>query len=134
LKEDIKELSLKEKTKVRIINDGKTEMTCIDEVKGVTPRMMLWYFLNRNKERCLMWHPTHIDFQVLAQPVDCGAGSIYYIKEQPEDGPMVETIAEVLEADLDKTKAAILEMFRQKEFPLQVYHRMEVMPGGKQEL
>ena len=125
-----KELSLMKDTKVRIIDDGKIEMTCIDEVKGVTPRMMLWYFLNRNKERYLMWHPTHIDFQVLSQPADCGVGSIYYIKEQPENGPMVETIAEVLEADLDETKAVILEMFRQKEFPLRVYHRMEVMPGG----
>lgn len=126
-----KELSFIENTKVRIIDNGKIEMTCVDEIKGVTPRMILWFFLNRTKERYLMWHPsTHIDFQVLSQPIDGGVGSIYYIKEQPEGGPMVETIAEVLEADLDETKAVILEKFRQWSFPMRVYHRMEATPDG----
>ncbi len=125
-----KEFSYMKDTKVRIIDNGKIEMTCVDEVKGVTPRMMLWYFLNRTKERYQMWHPTHIDFQVLSQPIDGGVGSIYYIKEQMEGGPMIDTVAEVIEADLDETKAVLREKFRQTEFPLMVYHRMEVMPGG----
>lgn len=125
-----KELSYIEGTKVRIIDNGKIEHTCVDEIKGVTPRMILWYFLNRTKERYQMWHPTHIDFQVLSQPIDCGVGSIYYIKEQPEGGPMIETIAEVLKADIDETKAVILEKFRQRAFPLRVYHRMEAIPDG----
>jgi len=125
-----KELSYIKDTKVRIIDNGKIELTCVDEIKGVTPRMILWYFLNRTKERYQMWHPTHIDFQVLSQPIDCGVGSIYYIKEKLEDGPMIETVAEVLEADIDETKAVILEKFRQRAFPMRIYHRMEAIPDG----
>jgi len=126
-----RELSYIKDTKVRIIDNGKIEHTCVDEIKGVTPRMILWYFLNRTKERYQMWHPTHIDFQVLSQPIDCGVGSIYYIKEKLEGSPiMIDTVADVLEADLDETKAVILEKFRQRNFPVRVYHRMEAIPGG----
>ena len=126
-----KEWSYIKDTKVRIVDNGKIEMTCVDEVKGVTPKMILWYLLNRTKERYQMWHPTHIDFQVLSQPIDCGVGSIYYIKEKPVGGPMVETIAEVLEASIiAENQTIILEKFRQHAFPMSVYHRMEAIPNG----
>lgn len=124
------EFSYMPNTKVRVIDNSKIELTCVNEVSGVTPRMLLWNFLNRTNERYLMWHPKHIGFEVLSQPLDSGVGSIYLIKQQWEGGPVMDTVAEVLEADLDETKAVFRERIRQAELPLVIYHRFEVMPGG----
>lgn len=126
-----KEFSYIENTKVRIIDNGKVEMTCVDDAKGVTPKMILWYMLNRTKERYKMWHPTHIDFEVLSEPIDRAVGSIYHIVEQATGGPMVDAIVEVLEASIiSDDQTIILERFRQRSFPMTIYHRMEAMPGG----
>ena len=44
---------------------------------------------------------------------------------------MVETIAGVLEASIiDENQTIILEKFRQRSFPMSVYHRMEAIPNG----
>ena len=43
---------------------------------------------------------------------------------------MIESVVEVLEADLDEIKAIIVEKVHQRDYPLRIYHRMEVMPGG----
>lgn len=66
----------------KVIWNGKLEITGSHEVPGVTPAMMLWWSVHRNKERYKMWHPDHIDFKVLYKPEKGHIGSVYIEKEK----------------------------------------------------
>lgn len=111
---------------VRVIENGKIEFTSSNEIKNVTPEMVLWYFTNRTKERYQMWHQAHIDFKVIYKPESGHLGSIYYIKEKLENGPTIDTKLLVVEA----TDESFAEKGLDRKLPNYIYHRVEATPTG----
>jgi hypothetical protein len=111
---------------VRVIDHGRVELTCAHDVPGVTPQMILWYFTHRTKDRYQVWHPAHQDFKVIYQSPRGHIGSIYYIKEQFENGPLLETKLLVVEASD--------QVFAEKNVswnsPGSITHRFAPIPGG----
>ena len=48
---------------------------------GVTPEMMHWWSMNRNKERYQMVHPGHIEFKTVYKPANGDVGTRFYHEE-----------------------------------------------------
>ncbi len=106
---------------VRRIDNGRLALTCVHELEGVTPEMMLWYFTHRTKERYQMWHPAHLDFRVVSQGGPDHVGDVYWIDEMFTDGRRLDVKLLVVKADLGE----FAEKHLSPRQPGGISHRME---------
>ncbi len=111
---------------VRRIDRGRLALTCVHELEGVTPEMMLWYFTHRTKERYQMWHPAHLDFRVVSQGGADHVGDVYWIDEIFADGRRLDVKLLVIKAGLDE----FAEKHLDRRQPGGISHRMESTTGG----
>jgi hypothetical protein len=111
---------------VRRIDNGRLALTCVHELEGVTPEMMLWYFTHRTKERYQMWHPAHLDFRVVSQGGPDHVGDVYWIDEMFTDGRRLDVKLLVVKADLGE----FAEKHLSPRQPGGISHRMESTSGG----
>ena len=82
-------------SQAKVVWNGKLESTRTWEVKGVTPKMMSWWFTHRkNAERYKLWHPDHYDFRVLYKPEKGHIGSVYH--EATKTGNKVRWVTAVV--------------------------------------
>jgi hypothetical protein len=111
---------------VRRIDKGRLALTCVHELEGVTPEMMLWYFTHRTRERYQMWHPAHADFRVVSQGGADHVGDVYRIDEIFADGRRLDVKLLVVKADLGE----FAEKHLDRRQPGGISHRMERTQGG----
>jgi len=92
---------------------------------GVTPEMMHWWSLNRNKERYKMVHPDHIEFKTLFKPEKSDVGTVFYHEEK--HGRYMEKTRFVVEGISANTFDIAI---RSRWFTRRTHLVFEAAPGG----
>lgn len=93
--------------------------------EGVTPEMMIWWSMNRNKERYKMAHPDHIDFKTVYKPEKGQVGTRFYHKEK--HGRYMERTTFVVEGISDHTFDIAI---KSRGFTRRTHLVFEAVPGG----
>ena len=92
---------------IRVIKNGKLEVSRTYELRGVTPEMLSWYRLARTKEWYKMWHPDHIDYKLLYKPAEGSIGAVY--SETQKVGGRVYEMKKTILAQTDEISEIILK-------------------------
>jgi len=116
---------------VRVIWNGKLEITFTREVEGLTPKMMIWWLTHRkDTERYKLWHPDHIEFKVLYKPEKGHVGSVYFEKQKRAGS--LEKITAVVLAVSDTTYAQLFRCAGRwlPRYTIQLFEEFEPTPTG----
>jgi len=92
---------------------------------GVTPDMMRWWSLNRNRERYRMAHPDHIEFKTVYKPENGDVGTRFYHEEK--HGKYMEKTYFVVEGISDNTFNICI---KSRGFTRRTHLKFEPAQGG----
>lgn len=130
-------------TALRRLGDGRLELTIDHElIRGVTPRMLLWWFTQIEAEMeyegqilpCyLVWHPLdHIGYAVARRAPDgsAGKGARFHIQEAFGRNPdyLVDVIDDV--EKLDETGIRLVQRLFGRAPYFELEHRWREVDGG----